>query len=154
MTVANGQQAIDEMFSLLNVAWLAGTTAVAGYVPELRWQGKELATKPDPKKYWARASVQRVTEEQATISNCVDAPGQKRFEIGGFLMLQIFCPKIEIAAQVKGAALAEVAKRAFRGKHTSPGNVWFHNVRINELKPDDSYVRFNVVAEFEFDEIG
>jgi len=147
------KQATDEMKALFLAAWNAETAAIVTYVPEIRWQGVEKKALPDGSKYWVRFSKQTVTEEQSTLSNCEGLPGQKVYTASGLIFIQLFCPKSEENAQDLGGKLAAVARNAFRGK-TTPGKVWFRNVRINELSPEDLYVRFNVVAEFEYDELG
>jgi|SRR5688572_14082970 len=146
-------EARDEMFALFKAAWDANTTAIAGYVPEVRWQGKELTTKPDRSKYWARVSLQSVLEQQATLSNCVIEPGKKKYESAGLIFVQVFAPKAIATAYDTLQKLAIVARDAYRGK-TTPGNVWFRNVRINTLEPEELFYRLNVVGEYEFDEIG
>lgn len=142
-------EAIDQMFSLFYDAWLSQTTSIVGYVPEVRWHGVEKPGTPDASKYWARVSQQTVTEEQTTIA---DSNGKRRYTASGLLFVQIFCPKSEVTAMENGRNLAMIARNSIRGKTTS-GKVWFRNARINELDPEESAYRFNVVAEYEYDEI-
>lgn len=139
----------DQMFALFNAAWKLNATAVVGYLPEVRWQGVPEATLPDQSKYWCRVSKETVIEEQTTFSG---DDGKKRYTGTGLLWVQIFGPVSDIEAQHKGELLAVIARNAFRGKTTS-GKVWFRNVRIAELPNDESAVRFNVVAEYEYDEV-
>lgn len=151
------EQARDEMFALFKTAWDANSAAVVGYVPEVRWQGKEIATpnagKPDRTKFWARVSIQSVLEQQATLSNCVVEPGKKKYESAGLIFVQVFGPKSVDNSYELLQQLAKVARNAYRGK-TTPGNVWFRNVRINTLNPEELFYRLNVVGEYEFNEIG
>lgn len=146
-------QAVDEMFALFNAAWASQTPAIAGYAPEVRWQGVEEPDSVDGSKFWVRISTQHVFEEQKTFSTEVAGSGKRRYEVSGLVFVQLFCPKSNPRAFEVGRLLAEVARGAFRGKST-PGNVWFYNVRINELDPEELFFRFNVVGEFEYDEIG
>lgn len=145
--------AVDEMSALFKNAWNAGTTMIAGYVPEVRWLGNEIAVKPPSGKYWARFSTQNLTEEQATLSNCVEAPGSKHYTSSGLVFIQLFAPKSVNGSFTVLRLLAILARSAFRGK-TTPGKVWFRNVRINEISPENEFYRINVVAEYEFDEVG
>jgi len=147
--MTNYNEAIDQMFSLFYAAWLAQTTAIIGYVPEVRWPGVEEPGTPDASKFWLRVSQQTVIEEQTTLA---DSNGKRRYTASGLMFVQLFCPKSEAAAMENGRKLAVVARNAFRGKVTS-GKVWFRKVRINELAPEESAYRFNVVAEYEYDEI-
>lgn len=150
-------EARDEMFALFKAAWDANATALVGYIPEVRWQGREIATpnagKPDNSKFWARVSIQSVLEQQATLSNCVVEPGKKKYESSGLIFVQLFGPKSRATAYDDLQKLAIVARDAYRSKVT-PGQVWFRNVRINTLQPEELFYRLNVVGEYEFDEIG
>jgi hypothetical protein len=153
MTVASPIAARDEMFKLFNDAWTAGTFAIVGYVPEVRYQGREKG-KPDNSKFWCRVSTQTILDRQATLSDCVGEPFKKRFETSGLLFGQIFAPKAVVNSYELGYRLAILARGVYRGKTSNPGGIVFQNVRINELPPEELSWRFNVVAEFEFDEIG
>lgn len=146
-------EARNEINGLFLAAWNANAAAIVGYVPNVEWQGVQPRTTPDPSKYWARVSMQTVFEEQTTLSTCEGKPGQKRYTASGLVFVQLFCPKSLGQAFELGGELAEVAKKAFRGKST-PGKVWFRNARINEIDPEDLYYRYNVVTEFEYDELG
>lgn len=143
----------DEINSLFYEKWKAETTSIVGYIPKVYWQGVEERETPDSSKFWARLSRQTVGEEQATLSNCEGLPGQKKYEAYGLVFIQIFCPKSETQAFNLGKLLAKVARNSFRGKRT-PGGIWFRNVRINELEPEELYERFNVVTEYEYNELG
>lgn len=141
--------AIDEMFSLFYEAWLAQSSDVVGYVPEVRWPGVEEPQTPDFSKYWLRVSQQTVIEEQTALAG---SDSKRRYTASGLIFVQLFCPKSEADAMENGRKLAVVARNSFRGKTTS-GKVWFRNARINELTPEESAYRFNVVAEYEYDEV-
>lgn len=146
-------EARDEMFSLFSVAWATDAPAIAGYAPEVRWQGKEEPAAPDASKFWVRVSTQHVFEEQKSLTTEVTGQGKRRYEVSGLIFVQLFCPKSNPRATEQGYLLAQVARAAFRGKST-PGNVWFYNVRINELPEEDQFYRFNIIGEYEYDEIG
>lgn len=143
----------DEINSLFFSAWKARSAAIVGYVPEIRWQGVQYRDLPDGSKFWGRLSKQTVFEEQATLSNCEGLPGKKKYTASGLVFLQLFCPKSNAQAFELGQQLAKLGRNAFRGKST-PGGIWFRNVRINELNSERLYERFNVVTEFEHDELG
>lgn len=143
----------DEINTLFSTAWSAKSAAVVGYIPEIRWQGVQYRSTPDGSKFWVRLSKQTIFEEQATFSDCVEEPGKKRYTASGLIFVQLFCPKSETRSFKLGERLSKIARNAFRGK-TTPGKIWFRNVRINEIDPEELYNRFNVVAEFEYDELG
>ena len=153
MTVAY-DEGLDEIFALFSAAWLANTPAIVGYMPDVRWPNIEEPAKPPSDKFWARVSNKTVLEEQCSMSACVEQPGLRRYEISGLVFVQIFCPKQLATASELGKKLAIIARNAFRGKQTEPGRVWFRNTTINELPPEALFYRYNVVSEYEFDDIG
>lgn len=142
-------EAVDQIFALFKTALNSNASAVVGYVPEIRWQGVEKPGTPDPSKYWCRVSQITVDEDQATLS---DDNGKRRYTSYGLVFVQLFCPKSDVEAMAKGRSLAMIARNAFRGKTTS-GRVWFRNARIKELDPDSDSIRFNIVSDYEYDEI-
>lgn len=146
-------QVRDEINSLFMEAWNTQAGAVVGYIPKIRWQGVQQRDLPRGSMYWARVSKKTIFEKQATLSTCEGKPGQKRYTASGLVFVQLFCPKSDTQAFVLGSKLAKIARNAFRGKTTS-GKIWFRNVCINELNPEELYERFNVVTEFEYDELG
>lgn len=142
------------MFALFKTAWDSGSVVIAGYIPEVRYQGVEKIEKPPSNKHWARISTQTVMETQASLSNDVFEAGKKRFECSGLIFVQLFAPKSIAASFDELTKLAQVARDAFRGKKTANNEVWFRNSRINELGPEELFYRINVVSEFEFCELG
>lgn len=143
-------QARDEIFAFFKQYWDAETTAIAGYIPNIEWQGVQPRNIPDTARHWCRISIQAVSEGQAAFSNDL---GNQKFTAFGLVFAQIFSPRSESNGFEIGIALGEVGKKAFRGKKTV-GGIWFRNVRLVELEPEDSFYRLNVVAEYEYDELG
>lgn len=142
------EEAIDEIFEIFKVAWDANSAAIVGYVPEIRWQGVEEPNSPDYSKFWCRVSQQTVIEQQSGFRNGECKP----YTTEGLVFIQIFCPKSDSESMTKGRKLAIVGRDAFRGNSTS-GKVWFKNARVNELPAEIQWIRLNVVAEYEYDEI-
>lgn len=145
------KDATDEICGAFWQAWNAAeVSSLVGYVPDVRWPFVEEPEKPEASKYWARVSIQTVFEEQTALAG---SDSKRRYTASGLVFVQLFCPKSRSDAGEIGRKLAEIARNSFRGKST-PGNVWFRNARINELSPENLFYRLNVVAEFEYDEIG
>jgi hypothetical protein len=142
--------AIKSMFSLFFTAWQAGATSIVGYIPNINWPGIEKPTKEDASKFWARVSQQTVDEGQTALAG---AGSRRRYTAKGLIFIQLFCPKTDSRSIDLGRSLAVLARDSFRGK-ISTENVWFRNVRIQELDAEESYHRFNVVVEYEYDEMG
>lgn len=150
---ASYTQAVDAMFALFNVAWSAGAAAIVGSVPQIRWQGVEGTSPPPVNGYWCRVSTQNVIEQQTTHKTGIAPNENRRYTSSGLLFVQLFCPMSDAQAMDKGRQLAMLARNAFRGKSTS-NDVWFRNARINELSPEDNSYRFNIIVEYEYDDIG
>lgn len=142
----------NQMNAMFWASWQLNTPSICGYIPEVRWQGKEDRSLPDASKFWVRVSQQTLIEQQTAFSKNVNNNAGRRFTTKGLMFIQLFCPKSETRSFQMGAELAVVAKNSLRGKSTA-NCVWFRNVRINELPPEELCFRFNVVAEYEYDEV-
>ena len=158
---ATYEKAVDEMFAQFLNAWNAGSAAIVGYVPEIRWTGVKppegQPEKPAGDKYWARVTQETVIEEQTSLSANVanvelGTLPASRYTASGLLVIQLFCPKSDARSMEFGRKLAMLARSAYRGKKTESG-VWFLNVRIQPLDSEELWNRFNVVAETEYDEV-
>lgn len=148
----NYADAMDEIRQTFVDKWEAESASIVGYIPEVRYANLEKKETSDGSKYWVRVSVQTASEEQSTLSNCEGLPGQKRFTNFGIAIIQIFCPKSDVRSNELGEKLAMLSRNAYRGKATK-GRVWFRNTRIQELAPEELFYRFNVVTEYEYDEL-
>lgn len=149
---ATFSQADDEIKGAFWVFWQANAPAIVGYVPEVRWPNDQERDLPAGEKFWARLSIQTVLSEQTTLAASVEGAGKRRYTSSGLIFVQLFCPKSNVEADELGKLLAETAQNSFRGKST-PGKVTFSHVRINPLPPENLFYRYNIVAEFEYDEI-
>lgn len=146
-------QYIDAIFAHFMERWTDGEVeTLLGYDTEIRWVGVN-APKPDNSKFWIRVSQQTVIEGQKTLSNCEGTPGKKRFGTQGLVFIQLFCPIADPRSMELGRKLAIIARSAFRGQSVS--NVTFRHARIQDgMAPEQELNRFNVVAEYEYDELG
>lgn len=152
---ATYSEARDEMFRLFQTAFNAGAADIVNYVPEIRWQGVEEKDAPPEDKFWVRVSTQNVTSRQsAFVSDDAPAQSAKEFTNRGLIFVQVFAPRSlsKEGSFVLGGKLAEFVQSIFQNAETS-SSVWFRNVRINELPPEDKAYPFNVVAEYTFDQL-
>lgn len=149
----NRRTALNEMKALLNDAWQNSAQQIVGYTPDIRWPMVEEPSTPDMTKFFARFSTQTVLEGNAGIGDTTSI-GTALYNTAGLLFVQLFGP-MSGDAQVgdKLEQLAALVVGAYRGI-TSPSGVWFRNVRNQELTPDSKFQRRNVVAEFQYYEIG
>lgn len=145
----NSEGAISEIYSLFISEWNSKTTALVGYIPEIRFYGVDAGTLPDESKFWIRISTQEVLSEQLTLSENVVSNGSRHYETTGLVFVQIFAPK-RADSIVKIRKLAQLAKEVFR-KRTN--NVIFYNSSIKEAPSENGALRFNVNAEYVFGEI-
>lgn len=145
-------QAIDEMYTLFNTAWLAGSAAIVGTVPAIRWDGVEEEAAPPVDAYWCRVSTEEIDASQSTLKSGIAPNEAQRYTAVGLLFVQLFCPKTDAKAKERGELLAELARNAFRGVET-PGGVWFRNPRATPLPSQGNALRFNIVVEYEYDSI-
>lgn len=147
---ATYSEADDAMRAIVDTVWANGViTALVGYLPVLYMSGIEPATGPDVTKFWGRWSRQTVLEQQ---SSHRDGTNGRRFRNNGLVFVQVYGPMALATANAKCRTISELVLNSMRGKETSNG-VIFRNVRINELATDGKSYRYNVIAEYEYDEI-
>ena len=149
MKVVEYTEAINEMFTLLDVAIKTQAASVIGYVPHIMWPGIEEDTRLDHSKYYVRMTQKGIDEPQTAFCGDVD----RLYEPFGLLIIQLFTPKSQELGLTKGRELSSIIKKAYRGK-TTPGRIWFRNVSVRELKPELNYYRFNIVVQYEYNEKG
>lgn len=144
--------AVNDIFKQINDAWVAGAATAVGEPVELRFVGVEKEGKIPTEKFWGRVSTQGAAEGQASMANGIIAPNNRRYRADGLVYVQLFAPKSRNTAMQKLRLLSQLARDAFRGKSTANG-VSFNFARIQELDPEESFYRINVVAEYQYDEI-
>ena len=144
------QNARKEMLALVNTAWQAGAGTIAGSVPEIRWEGVEVATLPGSNKYWMRVETEDVFTKQK--GHRIEDPGTSAvvYQTTGFITLQIFAPMNSGASFAKGELLARLGQCMFMANQTA-GGVWFRNPRIRKAGNDGTWYRWNVIADYQFD---
>lgn len=147
------EEAIDLMFARFRTAWNAQAAAIVGYVPDVQYQGINAFAKPNTARYFARVSQRTVLESQSTLSTQCGLPGQKRFTTDGLLFVQIFGPTTDKKASLLAPRLARIARNAYRSN--VPGDsILYRKARIQDgLEPEAEFVRFNVVTEYQYDEL-
>ena len=141
--------AIEEMFTSFNTLWASKSNAILGYVPVIYWPGIDDGSTADCSKFYVRLNVQTAVTKQATLSESVVINGSQRFTSYGVFVAEIYSPKRKDSIS-KGRELCEAVLSIFR---SSTNNVVMRNARIREMPSENGAVRFNVVTEFEFDEI-
>lgn len=157
MITLTSSEAVDIMNAqILETIQDGRALALLGYVPVIRWQGPEIAGKPNSEQYWLRVSHQLdIVNVQANLSNCEGLPGQKRYRSTGLTYIQIFGPTDDKSVADTALKLATICRSAFRGQLTHAGDdaIWFRNAKINNLPLENDLYRLNVIAEHEYDEL-
>jgi hypothetical protein len=150
----NPQIARQHVFTRISDCWTARAPAIVGSgTPKLRFQGDELGDKPKATEYWARASTQHVTTRQSAHQMPAEGEGGSDvvYETHGVVFVQVFAP-MKPGAWAKGELLAIMCQGIFMASET-PSGVWFRNPRFNELENDGTWYRWNVIADFQFNQV-
>lgn len=152
MSVASMGQARDEICALFQNGWTLNAAAVAnGIVPPINWQTLQHDTPPDPGAIHANVYVTHIDASQASLSGGL---GQRRWARVGLVTIQIKVPLSLGQALSLAEQLATIARNCYEGVATTPGDVWFRNVRAVEVgRVSGNYLQFNMFAEFRYDEI-
>jgi len=128
-------QARDIILGVFKAAW-DPRPAVYDDVP---------GTIPTGEIVWARATIRHATASQ-TLAGEV---GTRRFTEEGTVIVQVFAP-VGDGSTACYAAAREV-QNAFRDARNS--DVWFRDVRMNEVGTEGAFVQINVLATFSYDDV-
>jgi hypothetical protein len=145
--MATYEEAIDLIYGRFRTAWNAQATAIAGYLPEVKYEGVEDDKNASQSKIWSRVSTRGVIGRQATLGT--PQVGKHEYETVGLVTVQIFLPKKDATAITKGRRLAQVAQNAYRSI-AAGDEVWFRDATIKEQPPETSWYQINVTAEYNF----
>lgn len=141
MATLTYDEAADAIQDRFKVQWDADSAAVAGSVPPVEWDNLE-ALDPPPST-WVRVKVEHTLGRQSSLGET----GNRLFDREGLVTVQVFAPHgqgVTLARQ-----LASIVVNAFEGKTAGPDEqIWFRNVRMNELGPTDKWFQVNVLSEF------
>lgn len=153
MTIMSPQTARKEIFALIKAAWDDKAPAIVGAAtaPEIRYQGVEKGALPGADKYWMRAGTQMVETGQSSFAVTEHTARGVRYTTDGIVILQLFAPMSAVDGYAKGELLAYAAQCMFMAANT-PSGVWFRRPRINELDNDGTFYRWNVFADYQFDQ--
>lgn len=143
--------AINEIFGPLNLVWASIVAANGALNAKLYIQGLPEPEAPDAVNFWGRLSQLTIARRQVSFTTA----SKKRHRVEGRLILQLFVPmaQAENASFWRGRNIAKAVKGVY-SELTTPSGVQFLNVSIEELPNDGKRFRFNVIAEYNYDEIG
>ncbi len=139
-------EARNEIHQAYQTVWDAGSAALnGGAIPPTSYDAVAFDT--PTAATWARIRVRHEQGEQVTLG----PPAQRRFNKTGTVIVSIFTPVSTSLDTSKAEALAILAKSAFEGK-TTPSQVWFRDVTINEIGVEESWFQVDVIATFNYDD--
>lgn len=132
------EQATDEILILFKAAW--DTTTFDAFYENVA------DDRDDSEDPYCQVWIRHTAGAQRTMG----APGGRRFNRTGILLVQLYCPSGK--GLQESYRLAKVLADAFEGSRT-PGDVWFRNTKIDERQRDGNFRRLDFTTEFSYDEI-
>ena len=139
---ATFEQAYDEVLTTFKTAW-----DVPGHPVDYPNVTPTLTVPPaGDSSPWARVTITGLPPSARSLTGLSTA----RYTRNGLLIVQIFVPLGEGLAEAYN--LSKIVADAFEGVHT-PRQVWFRNVRVQEIGPDGEWFQTNVLVDFTYDEV-
>lgn len=143
MPVASTTAARDEIYGLLKAAVDASPySAVPVIYPDT------VKDTPLDGTSYMKAFADLTNERTASLGPI----SGRRYRIMGLVQVQIFTPYGD--GQATADLISGVVKGAFRGVNSPSDTIAFRNARAVDVGRDGAYLQTNVVAEFEYDELG
>jgi hypothetical protein len=141
-------QARDLINTFVTERFVEVTTDVTGQPGELRYQGvrpvEGQPLVPANNVYWARVALLVAAEPQETLRCEV-----RRFVTMGSAIIQLFCPTVDVNAQLNLDIIAERMRNYFRTHNSA--EIEFTNARISDNIPAESnWLRANIVSDFAY----
>lgn len=137
LSIDSCAQARDVILEVFKAAW--DTTGFAATYTDVP------GSTPTTETTWARVTLRHTTGAQTSLTGGL---GVQRYTNKGFVWVQIFSPIGD--GSVAGYSASQVVVSAFRDAKTA---VLFRNVSFNEAGNDGAFERFDVKAQFEYDEV-
>lgn len=144
-------EARDYLYELCTITW--SDRGPIEYEDKPAPPGDENTFPPKLSVPWMRLKMVHETGFQATLT---DKMGLQRFRRTGSFYAQVFHPLgSSLIGPEEGAMMIETAlqkPKKVQGVQ-SEACVQLRNVRLNEVGSDGHWYQFNVVADFEYDEV-
>lgn len=132
----------DEVFGVMNAAWLAAVEAAdLSYMPIISFPGALVVT-PDPATIYAECHFSVVAEKQVGLSQ---QGGVKLYQSTALLIAQVYAPKTDASALRTIQTIGSALRDAFRQLSPS-GEVWFSNQRFTPVSGNDTRHQVNTVV--------
>jgi hypothetical protein len=141
----NAEQAKDVMLAVFKDAWDALRTATPALGYGETYEDVPGSMPTAATALWARVTVRHATGRQSSLTGGL---GTQRYTNKGFVWVQVFAPMGD--GSTAGYVASQAVVDAYRDANTS---VLFRNVRLNEQGGDGSFTKFDVIADFEYDDV-
>ena len=129
----------DDIHAMFHAAWTA-TGFPAFY-------DNKAGDKPSSSSPFVRFTVRHRESEQTSAGHPL---GNRLFSRYGQVIVELYVPLGE--GMNRADRLAKTIVDAFEGKQSENG-VWFRNVRLSEVGPDEGWYKVVVTSEFEYTEV-
>jgi hypothetical protein len=126
----------DEIFGVLNVAWLAAANGATLVFPGL------LQVEPPIDEIYAECSFAIVKESQASLAQ---QNGKSIYETTGLLAVQVYAPKADSSSMRTAKEIASAVRDAFR-KPSPSGEIWFRDQKVSPVGGNTTKNQINVVV--------
>jgi len=104
----------------------------------------------DKNRHTLRVHIMPVESQMSAFST--NNAQKKRWINKGILKCQFFSPATETGAGFKQDALAQALQDALR-RQNLPGKIWFRRASIKDVRDEDTLLRIDVVAEYEYRQV-
>lgn len=142
---------IDEIFTHGKSVFDAASLAVLGASAPVAATGEEWPEAPG-NAFWGRLSVETVSSKQAIVG-MLDNSGTTRYRSRGILLIEVFAPKVATGNAWKAREICS-RMRALTVAATTPGKVYFENVRVEDsAKTNAQWLSYAMWAEWTLDEV-
>lgn len=147
----NYSDAVNEIIKPGFLTWPSLVTAHTVTGSKLYVQGLVEPKTFDADVYFGRISQRTIDRKQKTFRTSTE----KRHRTVGALLIQVYAPmsQADNAAFFKGRKLCEALQKVYTD-YPKNSAIEFLNVSIEELPNDGKHFRFNVVADYNYDDIG
>lgn len=144
---ATFDEATDDILTIFSDAWNADAPnpTLVDYPNIAPSDGVDLP--PDSNLSWARVTIQHQAGRQSSLSG---ANNTQSYDRDGLLTVQIFTAAGSGLSEAH--ELAKIVADAYEGV-ASPKEVWFRNVRVNEVGSEGDWYQTNVLVDFTYTEV-
>lgn len=140
----------NKFYNYVFKCWSSDEISNLNILTDIRFPNIQTEHLPEKDRFWIRPNIYTVSDGQKSLSDCVGEQNGRRYLVEGFAIIQLFVPKTHLNAAMICGQVAQILKNNFR-RNNEP-DIWFRNCVINELEPENLWLRYNITVEFQYDE--